>query len=189
LFYGDVLTSSNLVLADSLENKLVNWDADNFETGNIYVTDYDSYISWNQLQSIGKTEFGEESSSDFEEIDSILNSSSYEDSIFSVYTDSGIIRDKLNIYSFNKFIQEVPIANSTNNSNFVTGILWDYSDDNSNDEEFDLIDKEDLVFVAPINKYAEGAYGNYDYEIKIPAKLREYHTADSKAAIFYVEIY
>lgn len=188
LFYGDVLTSSNLVLANSLESKLINWDANNFETGNIYVADYDSYISWNQLQSIGKKEFGGDSSSDFEEIDLILNSSKYEDSVYLTYTNSGIIKNTSTIYSFKKFIEGVPIVNSANNSNFVTGIFWDYSDDSSNNEEFDSTDKEDLVFVAPINKHAEGEYGNYDYEIKIPAKLREYNKADLRTASFYVEI-
>ena len=54
--------------------------------------------------------------------------------------------------------------------------------------EFDSGDKEDVIFVAPINKNAEGTYGIYDYEIRVPAKLREYNSADSKAAVFYVEI-
>ena len=41
--------------------------------------------------------------------------------------------------------------------------------------EFDFGDKEDIIFVAEINKISEGAYGIYDYEIKIPSKLREYN--------------
>jgi hypothetical protein len=189
-FYGDVLTFSNLVLANSNESKLVNWDGGGFNNGNIYITDYDSYISWNQLQSIGKTKSSGDSSSDFAEIDTLLNSTAYDDSVYSVYTNSGVIEYKSTIYSFNKFIQEVPITNSTNNSNFVTGILWDYSDDtNGTNGEFDLGDKEDIVFVAPINKHVEGTYGTYDYEIRVPAKLREYHPADSKTAVFYVEIH
>jgi hypothetical protein len=188
-FYGDVLTFSDVVLANSNESKLTSWDGEGFENGKVYVTDYDSYISWTSLQSMGKTKSNGDSSSDFQEIDSALNSSSYEDSVYSVYTNSGIPKYESNIYSFNKFIQEVPVVNSTNNSNFVTGILWDTSDDtNGTNGEFDLGDKEDIVFVAPINKHAEGTYGTYDYEIRVPAKLREYNSGDSKAAVFYVEI-
>jgi hypothetical protein len=189
-FYGDVLSSSNLVLADSLELKLTNWSTENFNQGNVYITDYDSYISWGTLQSLGKTKLNVDSASDFEEVDTLLNSTLYIDSVYSTYTNSGTPKYTSDIYSFEDTIQEVPIINSTNNSNFITGILWDYSDDtNGTNGEFDLADKEDLIFISPINKHAEGTYGTYDYEIRVPAKLREYRTTDTKAAIFYVEIF
>ncbi len=186
-FYGDVLSFSNLVLANQNSTKLVNWSASGFENGNIYVTDYDSSVSWTSLQSLGKTISNSISSSDFSELDFALNSSGYSDSIYSVYTNLGIPKYKSDIYSFGKLIQEVPVINSTNNSNFITGILWDMSDDNLNGE-FDSLDKEDVVFVAPIRKQTEGTYGVYDYEIRVPAKLREYYTTDSKTAVFYVEL-
>ena len=189
-FYGDILSFSEFVLANNGSSKLVNWSTDGFDEGNVYVTDYDSFVSWVTLQALGKTKSNGDSSSDFSEVDTLLNSTNYTDSVYSVYTDSGVPTYTSDIYAFNNLIQEVPIINSTNNSNFVTGILWDYSDDTEGaDGEFDLSDKEDLVFVAPINKQAEGAYGNYDYEIRIPAKLREYKTPDTKSAVFYVEIY
>jgi hypothetical protein len=188
-FYGDVLSSSNFVLMDNGSGKLINWSTGSSIQGNIHVADYDSYISWNQLQSIGKTKSNTDSSSDFSEMDTLLNSTTYADSIYLVYTNSGTPKYKSNIYSFNEFIQEVPIINSTNNSNFLTGILWDTSDDtNGTSGEFDLADKEDIVFVSPINKQSEGAYGIYDYEIRVPAKLRQYRTTDTRAAAFYVEI-
>jgi hypothetical protein len=72
---------------------------------------------------------------------------SFEDSVYSIYTNSGTPKYVHNIYSFGHLIQQVPITNSTNNSNFVTGILWDFSDDtNGSSGEFDLADKEDLIF-------------------------------------------
>ncbi|MGY4884300.1 MAG: DUF2341 domain-containing protein [Nanobdellota archaeon] len=189
-FYGDILSFSNIVLAENSSASLVNWSAGNFDEGNVYITDYDSYVSWINLQSLGKTESGGDSSSDFLELDSLLNSTGYTDSVYSVYTNSGTPKYLSNIYSFNNIIQQVPVMNSTNNSNFVTGILWDYSDDtNGTNGEYDIADKEDIIFVAPINKHAEGTYGYYDYEIRVPAKLREYWTTDTKAATFYVEIY
>jgi hypothetical protein len=188
-FYGEVITLSDVVLADSGSDKLVNWSPDGFNTGNVYVTDYDSYISWNNLKAIGKGKNDSDSSSDFLEIDSILNSSVYEDSVYDIYTNLGVIKEKRNLLLFNKLIQEIPVINSTNNSNFITGILWDYSDDtNGTNGEFDSADKEDLIFVAPVNKHALGTYGTYDYEVRVPAKLREYKTTNTKSASFYVEI-
>ncbi len=188
-FYGDVLTFSDSVLANAGDKKLTQWEGDGFQLGNIYVTDYDSYVSWTQLQAIGKTKSGTNSSSDFSEVDTLLNSSTYDDSVYSVYTDSGIIKKKINVYSFNKLIQEIPVTNSTNNSNFVTGILWDSSDDtNGSNGEFDLANKEDLIFITPINKSSIGTYGIYDYEIRVPAKLRQYKLGDSKSVSFYVEL-
>ena len=80
------------------------------------------------------------------------------------------------------------MANSINNSNFVTGILWDSSDDDG-DYEFNESGKEDLVFVTQINTSSQGAYGIYDYELRVPARLREYSTTDSSAAAFYLELY
>jgi len=189
-FYGDVLTSSNLVLANSNSTKLINWSTQNLNQGNIYVTDYDSYVSWTSLQAIGKNKLNANSNSDFSEIDSALNMGSFEDSVYSIYTNSGTPKYVHNIYSFGHLIQQVPITNSTNNSNFVTGILWDFSDDtNGSSGEFDLADKEDLIFISPINKQSSGTYGNYDYELRVPARLREYNSEDTKTAAFYVEIF
>jgi large repetitive protein len=186
-FYGDVLAFSDAVLANSNSSKLISWAGDGFDKGNVYVTDYDSYVSWASLQAIGKTKSNTTSSSDFAEIDSALNSSSYADSVYSVYTNSGTPKEKLSLLSFGKIIQDVPVVNSTNNSNFVTGILWDMSDDVAGGE-FDSSDKEDLVFAALINKSVLGTYGTYDYEIRVPAKLRAYKSGNSKAVSFYVEL-
>jgi hypothetical protein len=186
-FYGDALTLSNLILADNETNRIINWSADGIENGNVYVADYESTILWTSLQSIGKTTLGINSSSDFSEIDNLLNSSSYYDSIYLVYTNEEIPKQTENISIFDSIIHEIPVINSINNSNFITGILWDTSDDS--DGEFGIEDKEDLIFIAPINKHKEGAFGIYDYEIRVPAKLREYYNEeDSRSAAFYLEL-
>jgi hypothetical protein len=185
-FYGDVLAFSDAVLANSNNSNLISWAGNGFAGGNVYVTDSDSDILWSSLQAIGKAKNNTASSSDFAEIDSALNSTSYIDSVYSIYTNSGTPKGKLNLSSFGKIIREVPIVNSTNNSNFVTGILWDTSHDTNG--EFDTVDNENIVFVAPINKNALGTYGTYDYEIRVPAKLRGYHGGSSQSAAFYVEL-
>jgi hypothetical protein len=185
--YGDISSSSKFRLSDSEEEKLISWDINDFDFANVYSADYDAVISWSDLKAIGKTSAGGESSSDFSEIDSLLNMTSFSDSVYNVYTSSGIVNEKQNFFSFKKLISEVPVMNSTNNSNFKTGILWDSSGD-IGDGEFDIADKEELVFIASVNKNAPGAYGIYDYELRVPAKLREYNLPDSSAASFYVEI-
>ena len=84
-------------------------------------------------------------------------------------------------------INNVPIINSTNSSSFITGILWDSSDD-STDGQYDQSDKEDLIFITKANPSTPGKFGTYDYEITIPASLKRY-MADNKVTVsLYTEI-
>ena len=79
-------------------------------------------------------------------------------------------------------MQNVPIVNSTNTSDFVTGILWDYSDGNS-----EYNGTQDLILITRINENKTGEFGTYDYEIKIPAPLRSY-VSGTNTVTFYTEI-
>jgi hypothetical protein len=45
-----------------------------------------------------------------------------------------------------------------------------------------------LVFAAKINKGMQGAYGVYDYELRVPARLREYNDADKNELYFYYDL-
>jgi len=108
--------------------------------------------------------------------------SSFKDSVSILFEN----RSYRNFTIHQRLIENVPVINSTNNSNFVTGILWDMSDDT--DGEFSIDDKEDLVFVSNINKEKEGAYGTYDYELKIPVRLREYEKDDMNNVYLYYEL-
>ena len=188
--YGDITSQSQFELANPINNSVIRWPATNFEEGNIYVVDSESLVSWSDLQAIGKNISDGNATNDFSNIDSLLNMTNFADSVANTYTNSsGSILNRTNLFVFNRFIDEVPIANSTNNTNFVTGILWDVSDNNdSNNGEYDITDKEDIVFLTSINKDKVGAYGIYDYEIRIPAKLREYKTADLGSVVFYSEV-
>jgi len=87
---------------------------------------------------------------------------------------------------FGNTINNILMTNSTSNLNFQTGILWDSSD--SGDNEYDTTEKEDLVFVSKIKKDTVGNYGTYDYEMRVPAMLREYSGITSEA-VFYVEVF
>ena len=185
--FGDIESASEFRLETPSNSSIVRWDAANFESGNLYVADSESTIMWLELQAIGRDASDSATSNDFSEIDSALEMTGFVDSITNIYTNgSGTINNVSSYIVFNSVIDQVPIANSTNNTNFFTGILWDVSDDSNS--EYDSTDAEDLVFIASLNKDQVGAYGLYDYEIRIPVKLREYKDTESRKVVFYSEL-
>lgn len=181
--YGN--TTVNKIIGKTNFN-LSMWEGELNLAGNIYVTDSESKVNWNSLQAIRKTKLGGISSNDFSEIDIGLSMNTYNDSVYTIFSNSGTPKDFNNFTIFKKIINNVPIVNSSENGNFITGILWDTTD--SLDNEYDSSEKEDLVFVAKINQETIGKYGTYDYEAKIPAKLREYDSTDTSNLYFYYEL-
>jgi hypothetical protein len=182
-FYGNA--SLERILSTSELKNLSSWQA---FSGNIFVADTESSIDWFSLQAIGKNKSGDATANDFSDIDSLLGMSDFEDSVSNVFTlDGNTPRAYSNFTLDGRVIENVPVINSTNDSVFLTGVLWDTSDDKT-DGEFGQADKEDLVFVSEINKGGLGAYGNCDYEIKIPAKLRQYKTIDTSNIYLYYQI-
>ncbi len=181
--YGN--TSIDKIIGDDLRIK--KWFNESNLEGNIFVTDSESNINWLSLMAIGKNNEGQDSSNDFYEIDQILGMASFDDSVSEVFSNNQEPKEKINLLIYQKEVEEIPVINSTENSKFITGILWDSSDD-SLDGEFDSLDKEDLIFVSPIKKSSQGAYGIYDYEIKIPSKLREYNNLDSEEVYLYYDL-
>ncbi len=181
---GDAL--GNFVLYDTANVSIFSWTVTNATTTNFFVTDADSSISWSNLTAISRDTNGDFSLNDFEEIDIILNMSSYIDSINNTFTLNNNLRDAANITIFNRNILNIPLVNSTNSTNFITGILWD-ANDNTN-SEYDVIDKEDIVFVTQVVPKTMGAYGTYGFEIKVPAKLRDYSVSDHYSVVLYAEL-
>ena len=184
-FYGNV--SAVKILSDFLLKNVSSWGNEINLNGNVFMTDKESEIDWLSLLAIGRNLTGGNSIDDFSEIDDILGMQDFEDSIYSVFTDGGSPKETDNLLIHNKVILNVPIINSTNNENFKTGILWDSSDD-LGDNEYNFADKEDLVFVASINKGSVGEYGIYDYEIKVPVELRDYDSTDSETIYLYYDL-
>lgn len=167
---------------------LERWQNISLFNGNVFLTDSECNVNWISLQALGRTIAGGISSNDFSEIDSILSMQNFEDSISKEYTTSQTPNhiQTFNVHDSN--ITNVPVINSTNNSNFVTGILWDYSDDVDSDNEYDSSDKEDVVFVTRINQSSQGFYGTYDYEITFPVKMREYKKDESSQIYLYYDL-
>lgn len=177
--YGNV--SLDLVLAGE-ENKIGAWDDVVSFAGNVFVTDSEANVEWNNLQAVGRTKLELPSSDDFSEIDSLLGMSFYNDSLAELFSSSEVS----NFSVFGSDIENVAYVNSSSNGNFITGVLWDMSD--SVDLEYDSSEGEDVVFVAKINGGKIGTHGVYDYEIIVPSKLRGYDNTDEEKVYLYYDL-
>ena len=185
--YGEIGEQSVFSLSGQRNQSILFWNASNYQNGSIFATDKESVVFWNSLQSLGRSALGGTTTNDFTDLDSILGMSSFGDSVTGIFSNGTEAPETIDSYIFNRLISNIPISNSTNNTAFRTGILWDTSDDVA-DGQFSQDDEEDVVFMASIKKDTQGAYGIYDYEIRVPARLREYNSADMKAVYFYAEL-
>ena len=180
IFYGHVFSNKT---HGSSDFNVHMWEILN-HSGNIYVAGSGRPIHWSSLQALGRDFAGEISSDDFIAVDIALGTTYAADSVrrmFSVDGDSPKQTMTLSKVE-HKEILHVPYINSTNTSEFITGILWDMTEDT--DGEYGQEDGEDLVFVTRINTGRQGKYGVYDFEIRVPAGLREMNGANG-----YVHIY
>jgi len=160
-----------------------NWTRTVIE-GNLYAVESGSGIEWDGLQALSRDNAGALAADDFEELDSALGMSG-SDAINATFTTSGSPRQTATIKVKGRDITNIPVVNSTDNSNFMTGILWDNSTDT--DDEYDSSEKENIIFVTEINDNMPGKFGTYDYEIRVPARLREYSGSGNSLDI-YVEM-
>jgi hypothetical protein len=176
-------TNDSLRITDASYGLLFDWGVSNSSGSNIFVADFEADLNWNELQALGRDVFGNPSTNDFEILDSVLGSTGYLDSINSTYTFGGSPIETITFDFFGISVENVPVTNSTNNSNFKTGILWDTADGGNN-----YNGSQEIVFITTINKGAAGFDDVYDFEIRIPATLREYNTIDTEKVVFYTEI-
>ncbi len=168
-FYGSVRQDITL---DSAANRTLLNRTDTNGSGFILVAGGDARFSFADLRAIGRYLDGSATMDDLSDIDAVLNTMGTQDSVKAVWgngTDTPVATRTFNLST--GAIADVPVVESTNTSSFVTGILWDSADD-TGDGQYDTTDKEDLVFVTAINRSREGAFGMYDYEIRVPAALR-----------------
>ena len=183
LYYGKVNAQ---VILDSASNiSVYTWFNATDVAGNIMVADTDSLIEWSSLLPLGRNLSDALAIEDFAELDTALNFTNLTDSVNLTYTLDSM---PLNTESFRVFgfdVNNVPVTNSTNSTNFVTGIMWDSSDQNLGN----FNGTQDVVFVTKINRYTQGKYGVYDYEIKVPSNLKKYINPNNQNTItFYVEL-
>jgi hypothetical protein len=153
---------------------------------NIYFADYDSVISWADLQAISRNTTGSLASNDFTELDIAFESGGFADNIATTYsTDGTNPKDTRNYNIYNKPINNIPVWNSTTyNTTFKTGILWDTSDGGT---EYDNANNQSTVWMTQINESASDTYGAYDFLAQIPYTLATREGANDIVAI-YLEI-
>ena len=184
-YHGNV--SVDFVLGSDVGSLFVDYPNITGVSGHILVAHSNANFAYEDLQALTRNIDGNFVSGDFDNLDQALNSSGFSDSIRKVWGgDSNVPIQTRSFNLSSGTISDVPIVNSTDNSNFVTGILWDTSDDTGN-ERYDPLDRETIVFITEINPQSVGRYGTYDYEIRVPALLRDYET-ESTSLAFYVEI-
>lgn len=184
MYYGNA--TGNITLSISSGEQMIRFSVLS-AAGVVFITDTDSSISWADLVEIGKDTGGSNSSSDFEEIDTVLNITGKPDSLNASYsTDGSKAKLTESFIVFNKTLSYTPVASNIGNSSFKTGIMWDSSDDVGGDSEFDSTDEEDLVFAVKMSESASCYGGDCDYEIKVPYALKSYKSGTDTVS-FYVE--
>ncbi len=174
-----------LQLYDTTNMSLFDWNVSNYTNSNIYVVDSDSIVKWDSLQAVSRDTINGLQMDDFDEADTAMNMTQNPDSINTTWTENGGVRLSMGWVAYGNTINNVAIVNSTNTSNFVTGILWDYNDPNNGEYN----GTQDVVFITKVNENKTGMYGVYDFEIRVPAMLRGYIQPNTQNSVtFYVEI-
>ena len=183
-FFGN--TTGQLILSDNASapsKYMYKWL--NASGYNVYFADYDSVIDWDQLQAIGKNTTDQNSTNDFIELDAAFYSSGFPDNITYTYSPDGTHPKEIRNYTiYGTNVSYVPIANSTTNSTFRTGIMWDMSDGGT---EYGNAINQSTVWVVNVTEATTDVYGIYDYLGSIPYTLATYEGSNNQIAV-YVEI-
>ncbi len=185
-FYGNV--SSGVRLDNSNNDSFVIFGNQSNKDGHIFIADTDSSFDFTNLYALTRNELENPTANDFTDADENMNTTPYNDNVKQVWgggTDTPLQTQNFSLSIGN--ITYVPIVNSSNSSKFVTGILWDSGDDSSSNDQYDTTDKEDLVFITRVNASMSGQWGLVDYEIRLPALLREY-TGGTDQITIYTEV-
>ncbi|RME53525.1 DUF2341 domain-containing protein [Candidatus Woesearchaeota archaeon] len=180
-FFGGQ-TDDKLVVHDRNIENLFTWNVTNATSSNIIVADIDSVLNFTSFQAIGLDVDNNTVDDDFTDIDVHFGSTGLTDSVENTYTVAGSPVATKDMTVFDRLITTVPVANSTNSSDFQTGILWDTSDGGAS-----YNGTQDIVFITQVNEDKPGFGGIFDYEIRVPASLRNYTGTDDRV-VFYTEI-
>jgi hypothetical protein len=176
------LTNDRLAMNDMTNSTIYDWLVSNSSGSKIFAADIDSSINWKSLQALGINLSNQSSFADFYNLDTRLGSTALTDSVNRTYTSNGLPIEYINYTLFTKNVNNIPVVNSTNNTNFKTGILWDYSDGGAR-----YLGTQDILFVSAINKNMPGYNATVDYELRVPATLRSYKVGQD-LVVFYAEI-
>ncbi|RLE46439.1 hypothetical protein DRJ25_04175 [Candidatus Woesearchaeota archaeon] len=174
IFYGQV--NNKLLLADSSLNNFTIWTG---LFGNIYLADSDFSVNFSALKPLNGTD-------DLIEADDALNITGFNDSIKALWDkNNDNTPDTFDTFTIKGVsVSNVPVVNSTNSSNFETGLLWDSSTGDSS-SEYD--GSQYLVIVTKIKNDLQGKYGVYDYEVRVPSALKN-QVGTNELVSIYLEL-
>ena len=161
IFYGQ--TNTTIVLADSNNKNFTFW-MPAVSSGYMFFADSDAQVNFTALKPLNGT-------NDLKEADEALNITGFNDSIENLWDKNhdGHPDEFMNITIRGREIDNVPVVNSTNSSNFKTGLLWDSSTGDSS-TEYD--GTQTLIVMTKIQNDLQGKYGTYDYEVRVPSALK-----------------
>jgi hypothetical protein len=168
-----------LAVQDPTYSTVFDWIVQNTTGGNVFAADVDSNINWLNLTALSRNLSDQYVLSDFSNLDRKLGMENNSDNINNTYTASSLPKELENISIFNKPVLNIPIFNSTNNSNFITGILWD-----SGDGGLQFNASQDVLFITKIMMNTTGYNGTYDFELRVPARLRSYKGGTDAVALY-----
>jgi hypothetical protein len=171
-----------LAVQDPTYSTIFDWIVENSTGGKVFAADSDSNINWLNLTALSRDVSNQFVLENFYALDLALGMENNSDSINITYTSSGQPKELNNITIFNTQVNNIPSFNSTNNSNFFTGILWDSGDGGA---IFNA--SQDVIFITKIDMNTTGYNGTYDFELRVPAKLREY-IGGTDAVALYAEL-
>jgi hypothetical protein len=167
VFYGDS-ESSKVVGAD--DRDIYRWRPEQ-ESGLLFFYDVDASFNFEDLEPVN--------SSDLVELDSALRMRGHNDSIQELWDrDSDGSIDRFESYSIEGRTVSVPVTNSSENSVFDTGILYDSGDGPGFDGS------QDIVVVSKILDNRAGGFGTYDYEARVPFYLGELRDGSDRVEVF-----
>jgi len=175
-------TNNELRVANANYTPVWTWNMSNATGSNILVADVDSGINFRSLHALGMNLSNASSFGDFASLDTKLNATNHSDNVNRTWTSSGAPIATASYMVFSRTIANVPVVNSTNTTAFRTGILWDTSDGGVT-----YNGSQDVVFITQINMTQSGALGTYDYELRVPAPLRDY-VGTTRSVVFYTEL-
>ena len=182
LFFGNAY--ANIKLRSASEDTVVEWPSARLN-GTALFAPGGTNIDFASLVAIGRDTDEQPSTGDFHELDMLLGFNGTEDNITTRFAVDAHTPKRTRAFRLgSSIIENVPYANSTDNANFLTGIVWDKTKDTNG--EFDISDREDIAFITEINVNATGKHGTYDYEIAVPASLRDYNTLDNRIDVYLV---
>jgi hypothetical protein len=156
IYYGE--SSERYVLGSQVGLK--DWEKESVE-GTLYYSDTDASFDIRDLKALN-------GSSDLQEATSALDLEGHNDSIKKEWDEDADGEPELEgcLVIAGDDVCQIPFDNSTNSSNFQTGILYDSADGTPFDGSQDLIFATNVTYPQK-----QGRYGVYSYEAKTPATL------------------